>query len=155
MNKKGESKKKWVKWVVGIVGTLAMLFVGFILIFPEFFRDDQWSKVRGMWVFSTKFDSDSSWLRTVGGILHFGHDAVFSSFPFLKEIIIRDNENWDGESFLVTGLKRLEKITIGKDFLESGSLKISHCPSLTSLVIGDSSFRYGLLILTGLFDCFI
>lgn len=45
MNKKGESKKKWVKWVVGIVGTLAMLFVGFILIFPEFFRDDQWSKV--------------------------------------------------------------------------------------------------------------
>lgn len=161
LNKKGESKKKWIKWVVGIVGTLVVLFVAFVLIFPEVFNHDQWGRIKGMWVFSTKFDSGSSWLTTMDRVFFSGDNVDFSSFPFLKEIIIWDNEGHPTSGlFLVTGLKRLKTITIGKHFTyyhghgEDRKVEISHCPSLTSLVIGDGSFSlHDELILTGLFMC--
>lgn len=113
-----------------------------------------------MWVFSTKFDSGSSWLTTMDRVFFSGDNVDFSSFPFLKEIIIRDSERVDTGLFLVTGLKRLKTITIGKEFMHSydrwgdRKVEISHCPSLTSLVIGDKSFGdHEEFILTGLFVC--
>lgn len=160
--KKKDSKKKSriVKWVVGVVGVLAALFVVFILLFPDVFRGGQWDRIRGMCVFSGKFDSesDSWWLDILGNLCPHGDYVDFSRFPFLKEIVIGDKAYGTRYgNVLISGLKRLKTVNIGKGFNihSSGSdntVEISHCPSLTSITIGDYSFeKYKELILSGLF----
>lgn len=67
-------------------------------------------------------------------------------YPFLKEVIIRKGVfgEYVGEYVLITGLKRLKTINIGNgnfgDNRDVGYIEISHCPSLTSIVIGKSCF---------------
>ena len=69
-------------------------------------------------------------------------------YPFLKEVIIRKGVfgSYVGGYVLITGLKRLKTINIGNGNFyyvrdNVGYIEISHCPSLTSIVIGKGCFR--------------
>ena len=65
-------------------------------------------------------------------------------YPFLKEVIIRDGDGSRLDTVLITGLKRLKTINFGNynfgDNRVVDYIEISHCPSLTSIVIGKECF---------------
>lgn len=149
LNKKKDSKKCpcWVKWLVGILIFVLVVFILLIILFPDLISNNS-EYIRVFCRFSTTFDTDSKWLqnmRKIGGYV--GSFFELKHYPFLKEVIIRDNSR---SSFygnvLITGLKRLKTIYIGNnnfgDNRAADYIEISHCPSLTSIVIGKECFRH-------------
>lgn len=162
MNKKKDSKKcpSWVKWLGGILIFALVVFILLIILFPDLLNDGNADYIRVLCRFSTSFDTNSKWLQNMRKIIpKTGDYFILKNYPFLKEVIIRDKEVF-GFFFngyvLITGLKRLKTINIGNgnfgDDRDNEYIEISHCPSLTSIVIGKGCF--GLydkgLILNGL-----
>ena len=149
LNKKKDSKKcpSWVKWLGGILIFALVVFILLIILFPDFISFNS-EYIRVLCRFSTSFDTDSKWLQNMRKIIPKPGDYfILKNYPFLKEVIIRDK---DGSYFygnvLITGLKRLKTINFGNynfDYdRDVDYIEISHCPSLTSIVIGKECFRH-------------
>ena len=150
LNKKKDSKKcpSWVKWLGGILIFALVVFILLIILSPDLLNDGNADYIRVLCRFSTSFDTDSKWLQTMKIIIDFtGSFFELKHYPFLKEVIIRDGDGFyfDG-NVLITGLKRLKTINIGDNNFGDNRgvdyIEISHCPSLTSIVIGKECFRH-------------
>ena len=150
LNKKKDSKKcpSWVKWLGGILIFALVVFILLIILFPDLLNYGNADYIRVLCRFSTSFDTDSKWLQTMKIIIDFtGSFFELKHYPFLKEVIIRDKDGfYFNGNVLITGLKRLKTINIGDNNFGDNRgvdyIEISHCPSLTSIVIGKECFRH-------------
>ena len=149
LNKKKDSKKcpSWVKWLGGILIFALVVFILLIILFPDLLNHGNADYIRVLCRFSTTLDTDSKWLQTMKKIIDStGYFFELKHYPFLKEVIIRDGDGSGLDTVLITGLKRLKTINIGNYNFGYGYSKhvaeISHCPSLTSIVIGKGCFSY-------------
>ena len=160
LNKKKDSKKcpSWVKWLGGILIFALVVFILLIILFPDFISFNS-EYIRVLCRFSTSFDTDSKWLQNMRTIIPKSGDYVtLKHYPFLKEVIIGNGVFYYFEgNVLITGLKRLKTVTIGNDNFsfdrkDDYYIEISHCPSLTSIIIGKNCFNslfYKGMILNG------
>ena len=113
------------------------------------------SLIRTVIVFSiSEFDSIPSIITNitfadyVGNELNTSYSLNFTRFPFLKQIEIGNACFQNVREFVIDGLESLESVKIADNCLkismserDDGVCRITNCPNLRQLEIGDYSFE--------------
>ena len=96
---------------------------------------------------SILFTTDITFLSGVGNELNSSYRLSFTRFLFLKRIVIENECFQHVREYVIDGLPNLESVIIGSNCFrigygesDDGICRITNCPNLRHLEIGDESF---------------